>query len=336
MMQVHQLRIRRLACSYAARTGRRPAWWVPPEPHDPDLSRGLPPATSVTSGVNALAHAVEALYAPDTSSLIRMLAVEGMRALIAALPAIVRTPDDPAARARALYAAWLCGTCLGATTMSLHHKLCHTLGGTFNLPHAETHTVVLPYVLAYNAQAAPAALAAVAEALAAADAAQALWEFTGALGAPRSLRELGLTDADTRHHRRGHHRIGAHQAGQSGAAGHPTGTDRLGGGGLPGRGDDLPRARARRPATAQRRPGALPAGARRHPRRRAGHDRAAVHRRSGPPCALHLESHNPDTCLRPRGGPRTAVHSGVQDACSTDRVTASDGVDRVNDQPEHR
>jgi maleylacetate reductase len=178
------------------RTGRDPRVRPRTVIYDPDLSRGLPPATSVTSGINALAHAVEALYAPDTSPLIGLLAVEGMRALIGALPTIVRTPDDLAARARALYAAWLCGTCLGTTTMSLHHKLCHTLGGTFNLPHAETHTVVLPYVVAYNARAAPAALAAVGQVLAAADAAQGLWEFTGSLGAPRSLRELGLTDTD--------------------------------------------------------------------------------------------------------------------------------------------
>jgi maleylacetate reductase len=80
--------------------------------------------------------------------------------------------------------------------MGLHHKLCHVLGGTFGLPHAETHTVVLPYALAYNAPAAPEAVAAVARALDAEDAPTALRELAGRLGAPRSLAELGLKEGD--------------------------------------------------------------------------------------------------------------------------------------------
>jgi maleylacetate reductase len=158
--------------------------------YDPDLTRTLPVAVSVTSAMNAVAHAVEALYAPDRSPLVSMLAAEGVRALTEALPAITEE------RERALYGAWLCGTCLGATTMSLHHKLCHTLGGTFDLPHAETHTVVLPHALAYNAAAAPEALDTLRDVLGTDDPARHLWELAGSLGAPRSLRELGLTDAD--------------------------------------------------------------------------------------------------------------------------------------------
>ncbi|HEV7754499.1 MAG TPA: maleylacetate reductase [Mycobacteriales bacterium] len=164
--------------------------------YDPDLTDSLPVAVSVTSGMNALAHAVEALYAPDASPVVSLLAAEGVRALTGALPALVHDPGDPVARAAALYGAWLCGTCLGATTMGLHHKLCHTLGGSFDLPHAGTHTVVLPHVLAYNAPAAPAAAAVLGEALGTDDPALALWELAGTLGAPRSLRELGLTDDD--------------------------------------------------------------------------------------------------------------------------------------------
>ncbi|MFG2269543.1 maleylacetate reductase [Streptomyces chartreusis] len=164
--------------------------------YDLELTLSLPVPLSVTSGVNAIAHAVEALYAPDTSPLIALMAEEGVRALAGALPAVVSDPGSRAARGRALYGAWLCGSCLGATTMGLHHKLCHVLGGTFGLPHAETHTVVLPYALAYNASAAPEAVAAVARALDAADAPTALWELAGRLGAPRSLAELGLTEAD--------------------------------------------------------------------------------------------------------------------------------------------
>jgi maleylacetate reductase len=113
-----------------------------------------------------------------------------------ALPAVAEEPTSLDARGRALYGAWLCGSCLGATTMGLHHKLCHVLGGSFGLPHAETHTVVLPYALAHNASAAPDAAATVARALDSADAPRALWELTGRLGAPRSLAELGLTEDD--------------------------------------------------------------------------------------------------------------------------------------------
>jgi maleylacetate reductase len=93
------------------------------------------------------------------------MAEEGVRAMAEALPRLAADPEDLDARSRALYAAWLCGTCLGSTTMGLHHKVCHVLGGTFQLPHAETHTVVLPYVLAHNAPAAPHALAVLRRAL---------------------------------------------------------------------------------------------------------------------------------------------------------------------------
>jgi maleylacetate reductase len=86
---------------------------------------------------------------------------------------------------------------LAATTMSLHHKLCHTLGGTLDLPHAQTHTVVLPHALAYNQPAAPDAVAAMSRALGGVpDPARELWELAGRLSAPRSLAELGMKDRD--------------------------------------------------------------------------------------------------------------------------------------------
>jgi maleylacetate reductase len=125
------------------------------------------------------------------------MAEDGVRALVTALPRVVADGADIDARAAAQYGAWLCGAVLGATTMSLHHKLCHTLGGTLDLPHAPTHTVVLPHALAYNAPAAPQAVAALTRALGgAADPARELWDLAGRLGAPRSLRELGMTEDD--------------------------------------------------------------------------------------------------------------------------------------------
>jgi maleylacetate reductase len=164
--------------------------------YDVDLTLSLPPALSATSGMNAIAHAIEALYAQDANPVTSVLAEQGIVALARALPRIVEEPGHRAARAEALYGAWTCGTCLGAVGMALHHKLCHVLGGSFNLPHAQTHTVVLPHAVAYNAPAAPGAMARAAAALATTNVAQALYDLAHRLGAPLSLRELGMKETD--------------------------------------------------------------------------------------------------------------------------------------------
>ncbi len=162
--------------------------------YDVDLTLSLPAGLSAVSGMNAIAHAVEALYAQERNPIVSLMAAEGIRALARALPAIVDRPDDREARSDALYGAWLCGTCLGAVGMALHHKLCHTLGGAFDLPHAETHTAVLPHAVAYNAPAAPDAMRIVAEALGTADAAQGLYDLARRLKAPVALRDLGMPE----------------------------------------------------------------------------------------------------------------------------------------------
>ncbi|HKM37731.1 MAG TPA: maleylacetate reductase, partial [Thiopseudomonas sp.] len=122
--------------------------------YDAELTLGLPVSVSVASGLNALAHAIEGLYAKDGNPIAELMALEGIRALKNALPAIVQQPTDIKARSNALYGAWLCGSVLGSVGMALHHKLCHTLGGSFALPHAETHAILLAHTAAYNAQAA--------------------------------------------------------------------------------------------------------------------------------------------------------------------------------------
>lgn len=163
--------------------------------YDPDLTLGLPAKVSVTSGLNAMAHAAEALYAADRNPVSTLMAVEGLRALHSALPEIVATPRDMEARSTALYGAWLCGTVLGAVGMSLHHKLCHTLGGSFELPHAETHAVMLPHTIGFNAAAVPALLKPVAE-IFGGPPGGALSDFARSVGSPMSLRELGLAEDD--------------------------------------------------------------------------------------------------------------------------------------------
>jgi len=162
--------------------------------YDVDLTLSLPAGLAATSGINAIAHAVEALYARDRNPVISLMAEEGIRALASALPAIAAKSDDREARTEALYGAWLCGVCLGTVGMALHHKLCHTLGGTFDLPHAETHTIVLPHVLAYNAPAVPDAMARMARAIGAADAAQGLYDLARRLNAKLALRDIGMPE----------------------------------------------------------------------------------------------------------------------------------------------
>jgi len=165
--------------------------------YDPELTYSLPVAVSVTSGINALAHAAEGLYAHDRNPISDLMATEGIRAIAAALP-VLATERDTAmlheARAQALYGAWLCGAVLGTVGVALHHKLCHTLGGSFNLPHAETHTIILPHALAYNEKAAPGAMATIAQAMGAASAAQGAFDLARTTGAPLGLQQIGMRE----------------------------------------------------------------------------------------------------------------------------------------------
>jgi alcohol dehydrogenase class IV len=178
------------------RTGRDPRVLPRTVIYDPALTLSLPARVAGPSGINAIAHCVEALYAPNVNPIIALMAEEGIRALAGSLPTVVHNPSDLDARAQALYGAWLAGTALGAATLGLHHKLCHTLGGSFNLPHAEVHTVILPHAAAYNASAAPAALARAGRALGTADAPGAIFDLAVALGAPTALRDIGMRADD--------------------------------------------------------------------------------------------------------------------------------------------
>jgi len=164
--------------------------------YDIELTLTLPIDLCITSGINAIAHAAEGLYARDGNPVMSLMAEEGIRALATGLPGIRRNPTELEARERALYGSWLCGTVLGNVGMALHHKLCHTLGGTFNLPHAQTHTAVLPHALAYNAAAAPQAMQRIARALGADNAAQGVFDLAQSNGAPVALKALGMAEND--------------------------------------------------------------------------------------------------------------------------------------------
>ncbi|XNY04244.1 maleylacetate reductase (plasmid) [Sinorhizobium meliloti] len=162
--------------------------------YDVDLTMSLPASLSGTSGINAIAHAVEALYARDKNPIIDLMASESIAALAGALPAISLDSGSTDARRKALYGAWLAGVCLGAVGMSLHHKLCHTLGGTFDLPHAETHTIILPHALAYNASAIPDVIERLRGVLGSENPALALYDLAGAVGARRALKDIGMPE----------------------------------------------------------------------------------------------------------------------------------------------
>ena len=164
--------------------------------YDPDLTLTLPVAMSVTSGMNAIAHAAEGFYSVTRNPIMELMAEEGIRALGRALPAIRRAPSDAQGRSDALYGTWLCATVLASVDMALHHKLCHTLGGSFNLPHAQTHTIVLAHALAYNAQAAPEAVARVGKALGGKSGPQAVYDLARDNGAQLALRDIGMKESD--------------------------------------------------------------------------------------------------------------------------------------------
>jgi maleylacetate reductase len=168
--------------------------------YDPETTAGLPVPLTVTSGVNATAHCVEALYAPRTSPLTTLAAAEGIRAMAVSLPRLVDDPGDVGARTLALRGAWLSGWVLEVSSTGLHHKLCHVLGGLLDLPHSPLHTVVLPYAVTHTAPAAPAAMATLLAGIGVdadpADAGGVLWEHHRMLGAPSSLAAIGMRAQD--------------------------------------------------------------------------------------------------------------------------------------------
>ncbi|MCB1502047.1 MAG: maleylacetate reductase [Bauldia sp.] len=164
--------------------------------YDPELTLTLPAAITGPSGMNAIAHAVEALYAKDGNPVVSLMAEESIRALGESLPRLVTDGKDLAARETALYGSWLAGICLGAVAMAIHHKICHTLGGSFDLNHADVHCLMIPYTAAYNRSAAPNAMAAVGRALRTQDAPGALYDLMKTVGRIHSLAAMGLGLAD--------------------------------------------------------------------------------------------------------------------------------------------
>ncbi len=164
--------------------------------YDPELVVSLPPGLTITSALNAMAHAAEALYAKDRTSETTDLAIDGLRAFRDALPGVVADPTDLDAREKTQRGAYACGAVLGRVGMALHHKLCHTLGGSFDLPHAETHAIVLPHAVHFNTAAVSDLLTPITELFGGDAPGPSLWAFSKSLGAPLALKDLGLKETD--------------------------------------------------------------------------------------------------------------------------------------------
>jgi maleylacetate reductase len=178
------------------RTGRDPRVLPKVVLYDPALTRSLPPQVAGPSGMNALAHGVEAFYGPGANPISEALAVEGIRDLAAGLPQVVERPEDLEGRTRTLRGAWLAGAALAVAGTGIHHQICHVLGGAFGLDHGGMNAVLLPYTVGFVTPAVPREMARVAAALGAADAAAGCFELARRTGAPASLAALGLAGTD--------------------------------------------------------------------------------------------------------------------------------------------
>ena len=162
--------------------------------YDPELTFSLPPAITGPSAMNAMAHCVEAFYAPGANPITSLVAEEGIRALARGLPVAVEEPGDPGGRSETLYGAYLAGAAFAVTGAGIHHKICHVLGGALDLPHAETHTIVLPQAVAFNEPAMPEIAARIAGALGADGAATGLFAMIEKIGAKTALKDIAMRE----------------------------------------------------------------------------------------------------------------------------------------------
>lgn len=164
--------------------------------YDPELTFSLPGFITGPSAMNAMAHCVEAFYTPGANPITSLMAEEGIRALTRGVPVAVENPEDLEGRSETLYGAYLAGAALAVTGTGLHHKICHALGGAYDLPHAEMHTIVLPHAVAFNEPAMPGIAVRIAEALGAEGAATGLYRLIEKIGAKTALKDIGMKEED--------------------------------------------------------------------------------------------------------------------------------------------
>ena len=162
--------------------------------YDPELTFSLPRFITGPSALNAMAHCVEAFYAPNANPITSLMAEEGIRVLAHGVPIAVEKPEDVASRSEVLYGAFLAGAAFAGAGSGLHHKICHILGGAYNLPHAEMHTVILPHVVAFNELAIPEIMERIARAIGVQSASVGLYDLASRIAAPTALKDIGMKE----------------------------------------------------------------------------------------------------------------------------------------------
>ena len=178
--------------------------------YDPRLTLSLPPSLTASTGINALAHCMEALYSITRNPLSTAAAVSGVRAIMRARPRCYAAPGDLEARTEMLTGAFLAGSALAHVTMALHHGLCHVLGGTAGVPHGVANSIILPHAISFNLDAIAPLLAPAAEAMGIAlagrsdedavkEAAQRISDLVESMHLPQRLRDAGVREADLPH-----------------------------------------------------------------------------------------------------------------------------------------
>jgi maleylacetate reductase len=171
--------------------------------YDPEVTLDLSPELTASTAINALAHCVEACYAPNVNPLVPPVALEGIRRIVRSLPLCITNGRNLDAREDLLTGAYLAGFSIGNATMALHHGICHVLGGRTGVAHGVLNTIMLPHVMQFNADAVPDAMDAIADAmtphhphpppeLSAPDAVAVL---VATLPVPHRLRDAGVPEA---------------------------------------------------------------------------------------------------------------------------------------------
>src|SRR5947209_524765 len=178
--------------------------------YDPLLTLHLPPTMTASTGVNALAHCIEALYSITRNPLSTAAAIGGVRAIMHALPRCYVAGNDIEARTEMLTGAFLAGTALSNVAMALHHGLCHVLGGTAGVPHGIANSIILPHAMRFNLESTTLQLAPAAEVMgisladkgseaAVGEAIQRIYDMIGSMNLPQHLRGVGVQEADLPH-----------------------------------------------------------------------------------------------------------------------------------------
>jgi len=163
--------------------------------YDPELTLGLPIATSVASACNALAHCIEGGYGPGANPVTTLSAMEGIRVLTENVPLLARDTRDIDVRSGLLYGAYLAGTVIATVGVGVHHRICHVLGGSYGLAHAASNAVVLPHAIAYNAPAVPDLVRRWGDAMGTSDPAARAFDLAADAGLATSLSALGLPES---------------------------------------------------------------------------------------------------------------------------------------------